>query len=143
MIETESLCKQFDGFTAVDQVTLRLGKARCWRCLDPMARARPPQFGCSHLSFVRRAALREWQGFDIVHQAQQVRASVGVLTENHGLYTRMPADDYLDFFGQIYALNPDLKDRRVPIIFSSNLGSWSIPTAHWVNFPKVCARNWL
>jgi len=44
-------------------------------------------------------------GFDVVHQARQVRAAVGVLTENHGLYNRMPADDYLDFFGQIYHLN--------------------------------------
>jgi ABC-2 type transport system ATP-binding protein len=51
-------------------------------------------------------------GFDVVTQARQVRASVGVLTENHGLYNRMPADDYLDFFGQIYHLNPAQRRER-------------------------------
>jgi ABC-2 type transport system ATP-binding protein len=35
-----------------------------------------------------------------------------VLTENHGLYTRMPADDYLDFFGQIYNLSPSERRAR-------------------------------
>jgi ABC-2 type transport system ATP-binding protein len=49
-------------------------------------------------------------GFDVVQQADQVRASVGVLTEHHGLYNRMPAIEYLDFFGQIYGL--DLPTRR-------------------------------
>jgi ABC-2 type transport system ATP-binding protein len=44
-------------------------------------------------------------GYDVVRQAREVRAAVGVLTENHGLYNRMPADEYLDFFGQIYHLN--------------------------------------
>jgi ABC-2 type transport system ATP-binding protein len=38
---------------------------------------------------------------------------VGVLTEQHGLYGRMPADDYLDFFGEMYGL--DLPERRTRI----------------------------
>jgi ABC-2 type transport system ATP-binding protein len=49
-------------------------------------------------------------GFDVVQQADQVRAAVGVLTEHHGLYSRMPADEYLDFFGQLYGI--DLPTRR-------------------------------
>jgi ABC-2 type transport system ATP-binding protein len=44
-------------------------------------------------------------GYDVVTQAAEVRASVGVLTENHGLYNRMPAGEYLDFFGQLYGLD--------------------------------------
>jgi ABC-2 type transport system ATP-binding protein len=31
-----------------------------------------------------------------------VRASVGVLTEQHGLYERMKAVEYLEFFGEVY-----------------------------------------
>jgi ABC-2 type transport system ATP-binding protein len=51
-------------------------------------------------------------GFDVIRQAREVRAAVGVLTENHGLYNRMPADDYLDFFGQIYNLNRNDRQAR-------------------------------
>jgi ABC-2 type transport system ATP-binding protein len=41
-----------------------------------------------------------------------VRASVGVLTEQHGLYMRMNALEYLDFFGQVYSLNAQVRKAR-------------------------------
>jgi ABC-2 type transport system ATP-binding protein len=112
MIETESLCKQFDGFTAVDQVTLHLGKGEVLALLGPNGAGKTTTVRM--LSSVLRptSGTARVAGFDILRQAQQVRASVGVLTENHGLYTRMPADDYLDFFGQIYDLDPNQRKRR-------------------------------
>jgi len=51
-------------------------------------------------------------GYDTVKQPAEVRASVGVLTEMHGLYGRMTGYEYLDFFGQIYSLEPARRDRR-------------------------------
>jgi ABC-2 type transport system ATP-binding protein len=35
-----------------------------------------------------------------------------VLTEQHGLYTRMSGDEYLDFFGQVYRLDPKARKAR-------------------------------
>jgi ABC-2 type transport system ATP-binding protein len=52
-------------------------------------------------------------GYDVVKNPVEVRAAVGVLTEQHGLYGRMPADDYLDFFGQLYGMNENARERRV------------------------------
>ena len=43
--------------------------------------------------------------FDVTKNPKEVRRSVGVLTENHGLYNRMPARDYLQFFGQLYDID--------------------------------------
>jgi ABC-2 type transport system ATP-binding protein len=43
-------------------------------------------------------------GFDVVTDANKVRASVGVLTEHHGLYGRMNAREYLQFYGSLYNL---------------------------------------
>jgi ABC-2 type transport system ATP-binding protein len=36
-----------------------------------------------------------------------------VLTEQHGLYNRMPAIEYLDFFGQVYGMAPNLRQKRI------------------------------
>jgi ABC-2 type transport system ATP-binding protein len=58
-------------------------------------------------------------GYDVVRQANRVRASVGVLTEQHGLYGRMPAGDYLDFFGQIYGLAPLERQRRTHFLLEN------------------------
>ena len=51
-------------------------------------------------------------GYDIVKNGHDVRASVGVLTEQHGLYMRMTAIEYLDFFGQVYSLSPSARKLR-------------------------------
>jgi ABC-2 type transport system ATP-binding protein len=51
-------------------------------------------------------------GYDTVHEGQKVRASVGVLTEQHGLYMRMNALEYLDFFGEVYSLDAKLRRAR-------------------------------
>jgi ABC-2 type transport system ATP-binding protein len=52
-------------------------------------------------------------GHDVVRSPEQVRASVGVLTEMHGLYTRMTAIEYLDFFGRVYGLENGHRGRRI------------------------------
>ncbi|OGO35249.1 MAG: ABC transporter [Chloroflexi bacterium RBG_16_57_11] len=105
MIEAEALCKQFDGFTAVDEVSLNLEKGEVLALLGPNGAGKTTTVRM--LSSVLRPTrgTAKIAGYDVVHQAREVRAAVGVLTENHGLYNRMPADDYLDFFGQIYHLN--------------------------------------
>ncbi|NCC34247.1 MAG: ABC transporter ATP-binding protein, partial [Chloroflexia bacterium] len=50
-------------------------------------------------------------GLDVVAQAQTVRGKVGLLTEYPGLYGRMAALEYLDFFGGLLGLDP--RERRV------------------------------
>jgi ABC-2 type transport system ATP-binding protein len=37
---------------------------------------------------------------------------VGVLSEMHGLYARMTAEEYLDYFGQVYELEASTRHRR-------------------------------
>jgi ABC-2 type transport system ATP-binding protein len=105
MIRTEDLSKKFNDFWAVDGVTLSVkpgqilallgqngaGKTTTVRMLTALL---TPTRGSAHVA-----------GYDVVRQGGKVRASVGVLTEQHGLYMRMTGAEYLDFFGQVYRLN--------------------------------------
>jgi len=112
MIHAENLTKLFDDFLAVDRVNLRVEKGEVLALLGPNGAGKTTtvRMFSSVLRPTRgRASIA---GFDVVEHPEQVRASVGVLTENHGLYNRMPADEYLDFFGQVYALDaPTRRDR--------------------------------
>lgn len=105
MIETHDLSKQFDDFWAVDGVSLNVqpgqilallgqngaGKTTTVRMLTALL---TPTRGCARVN-----------GFDVATEGAQVRASVGVLTEQHGLYMRMTAIEYLDFFADLYRLD--------------------------------------
>lgn len=112
MIETHDLSKQFHDFWAVEGLTVQVGPGRILALLG--------QNGAGKTTTVRMLTsllkpTRGWArvaGFDVALQGNQVRASVGVLTEQHGLYTRMNAREYLDFFGQVYSLSPQARRER-------------------------------
>ncbi len=112
MIETHELSKQFHDFMAVDGVDLSVQAGQILALLG--------QNGAGKTTTVRMLTAllqptRGWArvaGYDVVKNGHNVRASVGVLTEQHGLYMRMNAIEYLDFFGQVYSLSPSARRAR-------------------------------
>lgn len=112
MLETQDLSKQFDGFWAVDGVNLSLSAGEVLALLGPNGAGKTTtvRMLTSILRPTRGRAIVN--GYDVVLQADRVRASVGVLTEQHGLYNRMPAHEYLDFFGQVYGLDAHQRKQR-------------------------------
>lgn len=113
MIITQDLSKQFDELWAVEGVNLRVEPGEVLALLGPNGAGKTTtvRMLTSVLRPTRGSA--SVAGYDVVAEAAQVRARVGVLTEQHGLYQRMPADEYLDFFGQIYRLDEAERTKRV------------------------------
>jgi ABC-2 type transport system ATP-binding protein len=62
-------------------------------------------------------------GFDVVRDARAVRQHVGVLTEMPGLYLRMTALPYLDFFGQLWGLTSHQRAERSELLLR-RFGLW-------------------
>ncbi len=112
MIDTEDLSKHFEEFIAVDGINLHVSAGEVLALLGPNGSGKTTTVRML-TSILRPSRGKAWvAGYDVVQQEEQVRASVGVLTEHHGLYARMPADEYLDFFGQLYGLDADTRQRR-------------------------------
>lgn len=111
MIVTEDLSKHFEGFIAVDGVNLNVQAGEVLALLGPNGSGKTTTVRMLSSILHPTRGTASVAGFDVVKQPDGVRASVGVLTEHHGLYGRMPAGEYLDFFGQLYGL--DLPARRI------------------------------
>ncbi len=112
MIQTENLTKAFNDFLAVDDVNLNVKPGQILALLG--------QNGAGKTTTIRMLTgllrpTRGWArvaGHDVVEDATAVRSSVGVLTEQHGLYLRMTAEEYLDFFGKVYELDSSTRQKR-------------------------------
>ncbi len=52
-------------------------------------------------------------GLDVVAQADDVRARVGILTETPGLYDKLSATANLEFFGRLYGLDAATRAERI------------------------------
>jgi ABC-2 type transport system ATP-binding protein len=113
MISCEDLSKQFGDFWAVDGVTLDVQPGEVLVLLG--------QNGAGKTTTVRMLTAvltpsRGWAriaGFDVIRDQSKVRYSVGVLTEQHGLYARMTAVEYLNFFGKVYGIEPQARKARI------------------------------
>lgn len=112
MIETSNLSKRFDSFLAVDAVTLQVRAGEVLALLGPNGAGKTTTVRMLTSVLTPSEGWARVAGYDVVQQSAQVRASVGVLTENHGLYNRMPAHEYLDFFGELYGLEATLRKQR-------------------------------
>jgi ABC-2 type transport system ATP-binding protein len=112
MIETHDLTKEFDDFLAVDRVNLRVGSGEVLAVLGPNGAGKTTTVRMMTSILAPTRGTARIAGYDVVRDAAKVRASVGVLTEQHGLYERMKAVEYLDFFGEIYHLDKTLRRQR-------------------------------
>jgi len=114
MIECDDLSKQFNNeFWAVDGVSLKIEPGQILALLG--------QNGAGKTTTVRMLTAllpptRGWArvaGYDVKKNPQEIRASVGVLTEQHGLYMRMTGMEYLEFFSNVYGLDSSRSGKRI------------------------------
>lgn len=105
MIEVQNLRKVFDNFIAVDDVSFTVGAGKVLAVLGPNGAGKTTTVRMMTSIIRPTSGTCRIAGHDVTSQASKVRASVGVLTEQHGLYERMKAMEYLDFFGRVYRID--------------------------------------
>lgn len=106
VVEVEGLTKRFDSFTAVDRVTFQVHEGEILALLGPNGAGKTTTVRMLASVLKPSAGTARIAGYDVVKDSRQVRQSVGLLTEFPGLYLRMTAWEYLDFFGELYRIPP-------------------------------------
>lgn len=112
MIEAHELTKVFDGFEAVKNVSLHIPPGSVLAVLGPNGAGKTTTVRMLTSILEPTAGWATVAGYNVVKEPERVRANVGVLTEQHGLYERMKAIEYLDFFGRVYRLNAQERKQR-------------------------------
>ena len=113
MIVVEDLTKKFDDFMAVQGVNLNVAPGQVLALLGPTGAGKTTTVRMLTSILRPTRGRASVAGYDVVTQASRVRASVGVLTEHHGLYNRMNAAEYLDFYRQLYGVDRETANRRI------------------------------
>ncbi|HEY69179.1 MAG TPA: ABC transporter ATP-binding protein [Anaerolineae bacterium] len=119
MIETYDLSKDFDDLVAVDGVSLRVQSGEILALLGPNGAGKTTTIRML-ASILRPSRGRATvAGYDVLDQADDVHRCIGLLTEHHGLYTRMRAREYLSFFGRVHALPEDYLKNQIDTLLQS------------------------
>lgn len=112
MIEAHELTKDFGDFRAVDQVSLQVEAGQVLALLGPNGAGKTTSVRMLTSILRPTAGWARIAGYDVATHSVQVRKNVGVLTEQHGLYERMAALEYLDFFARVYRLDSTARANR-------------------------------
>ena len=112
LIEAESLTKDFDGFRAVEDVNLEVRAGEIVALLGPNGAGKTTTIRMLASLLVPTSGTARIADVDVVQDPQSVRTKIGLLTEHHGLYTRMRSQEYLEFFGGAYGLRRDIVRSR-------------------------------
>lgn len=112
MIEAEQLHKIFGTFQAVREISLRVDEGEVVALLGPNGAGKTTTVRMLGAILRPSAGRARVAGYDVVAQAREVRHVVGLLTEFPGLYHRMRALEYLQFFGALQGMTAADCQRR-------------------------------
>ena len=105
MIETNDLGKVFEDFTAVYDLNLSVPAGELLALLGPNGAGKTTTVRMLSSILQPTSGSAKVNNFDVVTEAHHVRHSIGMLTEQPGLYLRMSGLEYLVFYGRLYGMN--------------------------------------
>src|SRR5213080_3491974 len=122
MIECEGLTKRFGTFTAVDQVSFKVGKGSIFGFLGPNGSGKSTviRMLCGILEPSDGTARID--GHDVVRDTESIKDIIGYMSQKFSLYDELTVDENLVFSGKLYGLHGrDLTKRRDELIAVTHL----------------------
>src|SRR5437868_13660665 len=104
VVRTEKLTKRFGTLTAVDGIDLEVHEGEVFGFLGPNGAGKTTTLRLLCALIAPTSGTAEVAGHRLGHDDAKIRASVGILTEQPGLYERQSAWENLVFFATLYGL---------------------------------------
>src|SRR5438067_9524791 len=106
VLRTEKLTKRFGDLVAVNAIDLEVGEGEVFGFLGPNGAGKTTTLRLLCALIAPTSGTAEVAGFRLGREDERIRASVGILTEQPGLYERQSAEDNLLFFAALFGLAP-------------------------------------
>jgi ABC-2 type transport system ATP-binding protein len=113
LVDARGLTKDFGNFRALDDVSFEVGAGQALVVLGENGAGKTTTLRCIAGVLVPSQGSVSIGGISVADDPERVRAQVGLLSEVPGLYERMTAPQYLDFFGQVYGMSEVARRDRI------------------------------
>src|SRR2546421_9726094 len=105
VVRTEKLTKRFGDLTAVDGIDLDVHEGEVFGFLGPNGAGKTTTLRLLCALIAPTSGTAEIAGYRLGREDAKIRASVGILTEQPGLYERQSAWQNLVFYATLYGLS--------------------------------------
>jgi len=113
VIETNKISKKYDSFTAVDSIDLKVPRNSIYGVLGPNGAGKTTLISmlCTILRPTGGSAMVN--GYDIVKQAKEVRASIGIVFQSRALDDILTGREHLEMHASLYGVPKDIRQERL------------------------------
>jgi ABC-2 type transport system ATP-binding protein len=113
MIKTQNLTKRFDTLTAVYNLSFEVAEGQIFGFLGPNGAGKTTTIRML-CGLIQPSEGKAWvAGHQVGLDGEKVRQSIGLLTEQPGLYEQLNALDNLYFYSSLYSLSKAEADKRI------------------------------
>jgi len=113
IIEVKSLIKKFQTLTAVDDISFFVTKGEIFAFLGPNGAGKSTTIKILTTLLRPTSGKVMLNGFDPLHDQDQVRKSFGIVFQDPSLDDELTAYENMEFHGVLYSVEKNLRERRI------------------------------
>ena len=111
-VEIDDMVKKFGDFLAVDHVSLKIAKGEIFGFLGPNGAGKSTTIRMLCGLLTPTSGRGSVNGFDVASQPEEIRRSIGYMSQKFSLYDDLTVEENIDFFTGIYGVPKALRAER-------------------------------
>jgi len=111
-VEVQGLVKRFGDFVAVDNVSLSVAKGEIFGFLGPNGAGKSTTIRILCGLLAPTAGKASVNGFDVANEPENVKRSIGYMSQKFSLYDDLTVEENLNFFCGIYGVPKENRQAR-------------------------------
>jgi ABC-2 type transport system ATP-binding protein len=116
------LVKRFGDFVAVDRVSLEVKPGEIFGFLGPNGAGKSTTIRILCGLLTPTSGRATVGGFDVATQSEEIKRSIGYMSQKFSLYDDLTVDENIEFFGGVYGVTPaDMPARREYVLRMAGL----------------------
>jgi ABC-2 type transport system ATP-binding protein len=112
-VEIRNLTRKFGDFTAVDSLTLSVERGEIFGFLGANGAGKTTAIRMLCGLLLPTSGSGQVGGFDILKESEQIKKSIGYMSQKFALYRDMTARENLDFYGHLYNISNGVLKMRI------------------------------
>lgn len=112
VVEFTGLTRVFGDFTAVDQISLTVGKGEIFGFLGPNGAGKSTTIKMLCGLLTPSAGSGKVGGFNIMTEAEEIKKNIGYMSQKFSLYDDLTVEENINFFSGIYRVPREMKRER-------------------------------
>ncbi len=122
-VDVHDLLKRFGDFTAVDHVSLQVSRGEIFGFLGPNGAGKSTTIRMLCGLLIPTSGQASVGGFDVATQSEQIKQSIGYMSQKFSLYDDLEVEENIDFFSGIYGVpKAQRAQRKEYVLDMSSLG---------------------